>query len=212
MKLVVVESPAKCSKIAGFLGPDYKVLASMGHIRALEEGLDAIGLDRDFEPKFTFMKEKAKAIAALKEAAATASEVILAADDDREGEAIAYSVALLLKLPLATTKRAIFHEITKTAVCNAISKPRFLDMDRVYAQQARAMLDMMIGFTISPLLWKHVARGLSAGRCQTPALRFVIDREDEVAGHSAETSWIVRGTWIAGSNQFEAALNEELGD
>ena len=212
MKLVVVESPAKCSKIAGFLGPDYKVLASMGHIRALDEGLDAIGLDRDFEPKFTFMKEKAKAIAALKEAAVGCAEVILAADDDREGEAIAYSVALLLKLPLATTKRAIFHEITKTAVCNAVAKPRTLDMDRVYAQQARAMLDMMIGFTISPLLWKHVARGLSAGRCQTPALRFVIDREDEVAGHAAETSWIVRGSWITGSNLFEASLNEEIGD
>ncbi len=187
----------------------------MGHIRTLEEGLDAIGLDRDFEPKFTFMKEKAKAIAALKEAAAASSEVILAADDDREGEAIAYSVALLLKLPLKTTKRAIFHEITKTAVCKAISEPRFLDMDRVYAQQARAMLDMMIGFTISPLLWKHVARGLSAGRCQTPALRFVVDREDEVAGHSAETSWIVRGSWTSdpkGQALLEATLNEEIGD
>lgn len=212
MKLVVVESPAKCSKIAGFLGPDYKVLASMGHIRALDEGLDAIGIERDFEPKFVFMKEKAKAISALKEAASSASEVILAADDDREGEAIAYSVALLLKLPLATTKRAIFHEITKTAVCNAVANPRFLDMDRVFAQQARAMLDMMIGFTISPLLWKHVARGLSAGRCQTPALRFVVDREDEVAGHSAETSWIVRGSWASGTNVFEGSLNEELGD
>lgn len=214
MKLVVVESPAKCSKIAGFLGADYKVLASMGHIRTLEEGLDAIGLDRDFEPKFTFMTEKAKAIAALKEAAAEASEVILAADDDREGEAIAYSVALLLKLPLKTTKRAIFHEITKTAVCKAVAEPRLLDMDRVYAQQARAMLDMMIGFTISPLLWKHVARGLSAGRCQTPALRFVVDREDEVAAHSAETSWIVRGSWSTGSKgaTLDATLNEEIGD
>ncbi len=187
----------------------------MGHMRTLEEGLDAIGLDRDFEPKFTFMKEKAKAIAALKEAAAASSEVILAADDDREGEAIAYSVALLLKLPLKTTKRAIFHEITKTAVCKAVAEPRFLDMDRVYAQQARAMLDMMIGFTISPLLWKHVARGLSAGRCQTPALRFVVDREDEVAGHSAETSWIVRGSWTSdpkGQALLEATLNEEIGD
>lgn len=214
MKLVVVESPAKCSKIAGFLGADYKVLASMGHIRSLEEGLDAIGLDRDFEPKFTFMKEKAKAIAALKEAASAASEVILAADDDREGEAIAYSVALLLKLSLKTTKRAIFHEITKTAVCKAVAEPRFLDLNRVYAQQARAMLDMMIGFTISPLLWKHVARGLSAGRCQTPALRFVVDREDEVATHSAETSWIVRGSWSTGPKgaALDATLNEEIGD
>lgn len=211
-KLVIVESPAKCSKIASFLGADYKVIASMGHIRALDETLDSIGIDRDFEPRFIFMKEKSKAIAALKDAAAGVSEVYLAADDDREGEAIAYSVALLLKLPLKTTKRAIFHEITKEAVCRAVAQPRTLDMNRVYAQQARAMLDMMIGFTISPLLWKHVARGLSAGRCQTPALRFVVEREDQVAGHTAETSWIVKGSWLASGKSFEANLTDELAD
>lgn len=211
-KLVIVESPAKCSKIASFLGSDYKVIASMGHIRALDETLDSIGIDRDFEPRFVFMKEKAKAIAALKDAAAGVSEVYLAADDDREGEAIAYSVALLLKLPLKTTKRAIFHEITKEAVCRAVAEPRTLDMNRVYAQQARAMLDMMIGFTISPLLWKHVARGLSAGRCQTPALRFVVEREDEVAAHTAETSWIVKGMWATSKGPIAATLTEELAD
>jgi len=211
-KLVIVESPAKCSKIASFLGADYKVIASMGHIRALDETLDSIGIDRDFEPRFVFMKEKAKAIAALKEAAAGVSEVYLAADDDREGEAIAYSVALLLKLPLKTTKRAIFHEITKEAVCRAVATPRILDMNRIYAQQARAMLDMMIGFTISPLLWKHVARGLSAGRCQTPALRFVVEREDEVAAHTAETSWIVKGMWATPKGPVIATLTEELAD
>jgi len=212
-KLVIVESPAKCSKIASFLGSDYKVIASMGHIRTLDETLDSIGIDRDFEPRFVFMKEKSKAIATLKDAAAGVSEVYLAADDDREGEAIAYSVALLLKLPLKTTKRAIFHEITKEAVCRAVAQPRTLDMNRVFAQQARAMLDMMIGFTISPLLWKHVARGLSAGRCQTPALRFVVEREDQVAGHTAETSWIVKGSWLtAGKQTFEASLSEELAD
>lgn len=211
-KLVIVESPAKCSKIASFLGSDYKVIASMGHIRALDETLDSIGIDRDFEPRFVFMKEKVKAIAALKDAAAGVSEVYLAADDDREGEAIAYSVALLLKLPLKTTKRAIFHEITKEAVCRAVAEPRTLDMNRVYAQQARAMLDMMIGFTISPLLWKHVARGLSAGRCQTPALRFVVEREDEVAAHTAETSWIVKGMWATSKGPIAATLTEELAD
>lgn len=212
MKLVIVESPAKCSKIAGFLGPDYKVLASMGHIRALDEDLDAIGIERDFEARFVFMKDKAKAINALKAAAQEASEVILAADDDREGEAIAYSVALLLKLPITSTKRAVFHEITKKAVCQAVANPRILDMNRVNAQQARAILDMMIGFTISPLLWKHVARGLSAGRCQTPALRFVCDREAEIGRFAAQTSWIVKGTWTAAGTKapaFVATLTDE---
>ncbi len=214
MKLVIVESPAKCGKIAGFLGPDYRVLASMGHIRALDEDLDAIGIDRDFEARFVFMKDKAKAINALKAAAQEASEVILAADDDREGEAIAYSVALLLKLPIATTKRAVFHEITKKAVCQAVAQPRLLDMNRVNAQQSRAILDMMIGFTISPLLWKHVARGLSAGRCQTPALRFVCDREAEIGRFAAQTSWIVKGNWKAdkGAQAFVASLTDELED
>ncbi len=213
MKLIVVESPAKTAKIASFLGAGYKVLASFGHIRALEETLDAVGLDNDFTPKYTFLKEKGKAIAALKAAAAEANEVILASDDDREGEAIAYSIAALLRLPATTTKRAVFHEITKTAVTAAIANPRVIDMNRVYAQQSRAMLDMMVGFTISPLLWKHVGPGLSAGRCQTPALRFVCDREAEIEGHATESSWAMTGTWHAAHpTTFPAALIDELAD
>ena len=132
----------------------------MGHIRALEEDLKSIGLENDFEPSFQFLKEKSKAIAQLKDAAATAERVYLAADDDREGEAIAYSVALLLKLPIDSTPRAVFHEITEKAVKDAIQNPRRIDMHRVYAQQCRAMLDLMVGFTISPLLWNHVGRAL----------------------------------------------------
>jgi DNA topoisomerase-1 len=213
MKLVIVESPAKTAKIASFLGAGYKVLASFGHIRALEESLSAIGLDDDFTPRYTFLKEKGRAIDSLKAAAREATEVILAADDDREGEAIAYSVATLLRLPPATTKRAVFHEITKTAVCAAIANPRVIDMNRVYAQQSRAMLDMMVGFTISPLLWKHVARGLSAGRCQTPALRFVCDREAEIENHAVESSWSLTGVWQAQHpTTFPAALIDELED
>jgi DNA topoisomerase-1 len=211
--LVIVESPAKCGKIAGFLGPGYKVIASMGHIRALEQTLDAVGIERDFEPKFEFMtKEKSRAIAAIKEAAAQAQEVILAADDDREGEAIAYSVAALLRLNPRTTKRAVFHEITKGAVTRAISNPRLIDMDKVMAQQARAQLDMLIGFTISPLLWRHVARGLSAGRCQTPALRFVVDRENEIAAHVGSIGWVITGKWNAKGASIDAALMDELED
>ncbi len=214
MKLVVVESPAKCGKIASFLGAGYKVIASMGHIRALEETIDAVGIDRDFTPTYTFLKEKAKTLAALKAAAADADQVILAADDDREGEAIAYSVCALLKLPPATTPRAVFHEITAQAVRAAITAPRTLDMARVNAQQARAMLDMMIGFTVSPLLWKYVAPGLSAGRCQTPALRFVVEREREIEGHTVESSWKVGGDWqtAAGTVPFPATLDDSLMD
>ena len=213
-KLVIVESPAKCGKIAGFLGADYKVVATFGHIRALDEDLDAVGLDRDFDPHYRFLtKEKAKAINAIKDAAKGCTQIFLAADDDREGEAIAYSACLLLKLNPATTARAVFREITRDAVCGAIAKPRLLDMSKVFAQQSRAVLDMMVGFTISPLLWKHVGSGLSAGRCQTPALRLVWEREEEIRNFRAESSWGIKGTWFSGSSSpFDASLTDDLED
>ena len=209
MNLVIVESPAKCQKIQGFLGTGWKVVASMGHILALEEDLTAVGLENDFEPRFQFMKDKAKAIAQLKEAAQGVTKVYLAADDDREGEAIAYSVALLLKLPVTTTARAVFHEITEKAVKDAVAKPRTLDMNRVYAQQARAVLDMMIGYTISPLLWKHIAHALSAGRCQTPALRLVVDKEREITNFKVSSSWRIKGQWSALTAQMSEDLEDE---
>jgi len=213
-KLVIVESPAKCGKIAGFLGADYKVVATFGHIRALDEDLDAVGLDRDFDPRYRFLtKEKAKAINAIKDAAKGCTQIFLAADDDREGEAIAYSACLLLKMNPATTARAVFREITHDAVCGAIAKPRLLDMSKVFAQQSRAVLDMMVGFTISPLLWKHVGSGLSAGRCQTPALRLVWEREEEIRNFRAESSWGIKGTWFGGSSSpFDASLTDDLED
>jgi DNA topoisomerase-1 len=211
--LVIVESPAKCQKIQGFLGPGWRVIASMGHIRSLEETLDAIGLDRDFEPKYQFLKEKAKAIKQLKEAAADATTVYLASDDDREGEAISYAVCLLLKLNPKTTKRAVFHEITKKAVTNAVENPRYLDMNRVNAQQSRAILDMMIGFTMSPLLWRYVAPSLSAGRCQTPALRLVVEREDLINNFKASSSWQLSANWKSqDSFKFSARMDDELED
>ena len=210
--LVIVESPAKCKKIRGFLGEGFEVLATMGHIRALEEDLDAVGLDRDFEPKFRFLSEKSKATKPILEAAKRADTIYLAADDDREGEAIAYSVACLLKRDPTTMPRAVFHEITAKAVRNAIQNPRRIDMNRVFAQQARAVLDMMVGFTISPLLWKHVARALSAGRCQTPALRLVYDREQEIKAHTTETSWALTGEFQHASFLFPAKMLDELDD
>ena len=210
--LFVVESPAKCSKIQGFLGPGWKVIATMGHIRALQEELDAIGIDRGFEAKFEFQKEKSKAIKNLEEAAANARQVYLASDDDREGEAISYSVALLLKLDIATNPRCVFHEITQPAIKAAVANPRTIDMNRVNAQQARSILDMMVGFTISPLLWKYVGHALSAGRCQTPALRLLVDREREIQGFKGETTWRLRGTWTINGLETPAYVVEDLED
>jgi len=220
MRLIIVESPAKCSKIQGFLGLGYKVIASMGHIRGLVPDLDSVGIQKNFEPTYEFSKEKSKAIANLKSMAKEAESVILCADDDREGEAIAYSVAVLLKLNPLTNPRAAFREITKNAVCDAILRPRTIDMNRVNSQQARAMLDMMVGFTISPLLWKHVGGGtaLSAGRCQTPALRLVCEREQGIEAFKSESSWVLSGTFvvkgqITGKNSmWPATMLEELGD
>ena len=194
MKLVIVESPAKCSKIQGFLGPGYMVQATMGHIRALEESLDSVGIDRNWEPKYADLAVKKDAITKLKNAAKGA-EVILATDDDREGEGIAWHVATLLKLNPATTPRIVFHEITKPAILAAAANPRRLDMNKVAAQQARAMLDLLVGFTISKVLWNRVAPKLSAGRCQTPALRLVVERDLQVDTHRPEASWRLSGLW-----------------
>lgn len=214
VNLVIVESPAKCSKIQGFLGPGWVVQATYGHIRALQEDLNAIGLDRDFEPTYAFLKEKAKSISNLKEAAKKADTIYLASDDDREGEAIAFSVAALLGLNVATTPRAVFHEITATAVRQAVANPRRIDMNRVNAQQARSVLDMMVGFTISPLLWSYVGPALSAGRCQTPALRLLCEREEQITKFSAETVWKLKGDWQTQSHGFgfPGVLKDELED
>lgn len=210
--VLIVESPAKCSKIQGFLGPGWKVIATMGHIRTLDDTLEAVGLERDFDAKYTFIKEKAKAIQQIKDATKGAS-VFLASDDDREGEAISYSVAVLLGLDIATTPRIVFHEITKEAITNAIRNPKRISMSRVNAQQARAILDKMVGYTISPLLWKFVGQGLSAGRCQTPALRLVVEREDAIRDFKSETTWSVKGVWKTKAGvDFSAALDTALED
>jgi DNA topoisomerase-1 len=211
-KVVIVESPAKCQKIQGFLGSGWVVIATMGHIRALEQDLDAIGLNRDFEAKYEFIKEKAKAIKQLKECASNADEIYLASDDDREGEGISYAVCVLLKLNPNTALRSVFHEITEKAVKYAVEHPRHLDMNRVHAQQARAILDMMIGFTMSPLLWRYVAQSLSAGRCQTPALRLVVEREDQIQSFTSSMSWKLTAQWKHHDFQFLSTMEDELED
>jgi DNA topoisomerase-1 len=195
MKLLIVESPAKCKKIQGFLGTGWRVQATMGHIRALKEELEAIGFRTSWTPTYEAIASKRDAIANLRKAAAGA-EVYLGSDDDREGEAIAWHTCCLLGLDPATTPRVVFHEITEPAIKAAVAAPRTIDMNKFNAQQARAMLDMLIGFTLSPCLWRGVGfkPGLSAGRCQTPALRIIYDRDIEIEKHAAKNTWRITAT------------------
>jgi DNA topoisomerase-1 len=193
-KLVIVESPAKCSKIAGYLGDGWNVMASMGHIRGLDESLEALKIGT-WDPTYVDLPAKKETISKLKAAARKAAEVWIATDDDREGEGIAWHVCTVLGLPVATTKRIVFHEITKTAILAAAAAPTTINLPKFYSQQTRSMLDMLIGFTISKVLWTRVPSAKSAGRCQTPALRLVLDRDQEVESHTATSSWQLQGTF-----------------
>jgi DNA topoisomerase-1 len=178
--LVIVESPAKCKKIESYLGPGYKVIASFGHLRNIS-GLEAIDIENNFQTKYSIIQEdlKLKQIEKIRSEISKSSEVIIATDDDREGEAIGWHICDLFGLPIATTKRIIFHEITEHAIQCAIYHPKIINMDLVQAQQSRQILDLLVGFTISPILWNCVSKthdsSLSAGRCQTPALRLIYD-------------------------------------
>ena len=209
MNLLIIESPGKEKTIQGFLGAEWRVIASMGHIRGLSHDLNF--LKRDFEPTYEFLKEKSNAITALKDAAKGAKEIYLAADRDFEGEQIAYSVKILLKLPLSV-KRITFTEITEKAIRHAIANPGTIDMNRVHTQQARSMLDLLIGFTMSPLLWKHVAPSLSAGRCQIPSIRLVVEREDAILQFKTESSWALSGVWEHEGFTFNATMDDDLED
>ncbi len=181
MILVIVESPAKCKKIESYLGPGYKCIASFGHIREIANGLKSIDVKNNYDVVFKTIAKKGKYIKPLREAIKKATEVVLATDDDREGEAIAWHICKTFNLPIKSTKRIIFHEITKPAIKNAIANPIRINMNTVNAQLARQVLDLLVGFTISPILWKHISRNtqgsLSAGRCQTPALRLVYEQQ-----------------------------------
>lgn len=203
LKLLIVESPAKCKKIAGFLGTGWRVQATMGHIRALKEDLDAIGFRKTWRPTYENIAAKREAIANLRKAA-TGAQVYLGADDDREGEAIAWHTCQILGLDPATTPRVVFHEITEPALKAAVAAPRTIDMNKFNAQQARTMLDMLIGFTLSPCLWRGVGfkPGLSAGRCQTPALRIIYDRDAAIEAHAVATSWRIEATTPTGEDSL----------
>lgn len=193
--LIIVESPAKCQKIEGYLGKDkYTCLASFGHIREIEDGLKSIDVENDFKTKFAIMSSKQAQVAKLRAAIANATEVILATDDDREGEAIAWHLCQVFNLSISTTKRIIFHEITEPALKAAVAAPRRIDMSLVFAQQARQILDLIVGYKISPVLWTYVAHtNLSAGRCQTPALRLIYDNYKEIEASTATMVYSVSG-------------------
>jgi DNA topoisomerase-1 len=193
--LIIVESPAKCQKIEGYLGKDkYMCLASFGHIREIADGLKSIDVDHDFAIKFAIMSSKYTQVAKLRAAIADADEVILATDDDREGEAIAWHLCQVFNLSVTTTKRIIFHEITEPALKAAVAAPRTIDMSLVLAQQARQVLDLIVGYKISPVLWTYVAHtNLSAGRCQTPALRLIYENYKEIEASTATMVYAVSG-------------------
>ena len=180
--LIIVESPAKCKKIENYLGPPYKCIASFGHIRQFSNGLKSINKKENYKPTYKLIPTKSRYIENLRDKIRRADEIILATDDDREGEAISWHICDAFNLSLTTTKRIIFHEITKTAIVNAVKNPSRLDINKVNAQKSRQILDLMVGFTLSPLLWKQISRssGLSAGRCQTPALRIVYENQKEI--------------------------------
>ena len=187
--LVIVESPAKVKTIKKFLGANYEVMASNGHVRDLPKSQLGFSPEDDFEPKYITIRGKGDILAALRKEVKKAEKIYLATDPDREGEAISWHLYYALKLEGKKVYRITFNEITKTAVKDALKNPREIDMDLVDAQQARRVLDRMVGYRISPVLWAKVKRGLSAGRVQSAALRIICEREEEISAFIPEEYW-----------------------
>ncbi|MED4238691.1 type I DNA topoisomerase [Priestia megaterium] len=209
--LVIVESPAKAKTIERYLGKKYKVKASMGHVRDLPKSQMGIDIEQDYNPKYITIRGKGPVLKELKTAAKKAKKIYLAADPDREGEAIAWHLAHSLDVDIASDCRVVFNEITKEAIKESFKHPRAINMDLVDAQQARRILDRLVGYNISPLLWKKVKKGLSAGRVQSIAVRLIIDREKEIAKFIPEEYWTVKATFQKGNDQFEGQLIEYQG-
>jgi len=204
--LVIVESPAKAKTIEKFLGKDFRVVSSFGHIRDLAKKNLGIDIDNNFAPDYEVPKEKAKVVAELRKAASESKNIWIASDEDREGEAIAWHLASVLKLDLLTTKRIVFHEITKEAIENAIETPRLIDMNLVNSQQARRILDRIVGFEISPVLWKKVQPALSAGRVQSVAVRLIVEREREIISFESESAFRITAMFLIDSTKGENAV------
>ncbi|MDO4319342.1 MAG: type I DNA topoisomerase [Bacteroidales bacterium] len=206
--LVIVESPAKAKTIEKFLGPDFKVMSSYGHIRDLKSKSFSIDVEHDFAPVYEIPEDKTEVVTALRKAASEAETVWLASDEDREGEAIAWHLAEVLGLDPHTTRRIVFHEITKKAIVNALANPRTIDLNRVDAQQARRVLDRIVGFELSPVLWRKIKPALSAGRVQSVAVRLIVEREREIKDFVSEPYYRVAATFATASGDN---LRAELG-
>ncbi|MBQ2182975.1 MAG: type I DNA topoisomerase, partial [Bacteroidaceae bacterium] len=207
--LVIVESPAKAKTLEKFLGEDYKVLSSYGHIRDLKKNEFSVDLN-NFTPQYEIPEEKTALVKTLKTAANKADTVWLASDEDREGEAISWHLAQVLGLNVKQTKRIVFHEITKDAILDAIKKPRHIDINLVNAQQARRVLDRIVGFKLSPVLWRKVKPALSAGRVQSVAVRLIVEREREVENFKSESSYKVTAVFLADKAELKAEFNQRF--
>ena len=210
--LVIVESPAKAKTIEKYLGKDYTVRSSFGHIRDLPKKGLSIDKNDEFKPTYEISPDKKKVVAELKSLVKKSDEVWLATDEDREGEAIAWHLCMALGLDPKKTKRIVFHEITKPAILAAIASPRTVDLHLVDAQQARRVLDRLVGYELSPVLWKKVRAGLSAGRVQSVAVRIIVERERAIQAHQASSSYRVIATFLKDSQNFEGELNIKLAD
>ncbi len=209
--LVIVESPAKAKTIEKFLGKDYRVMSSYGHIRDLKKKTFSIDVDNDFNPIYEIPDDKTSLVSELRKAAKGAETVWLASDEDREGEAIAWHLYEVLGLKPENTRRIVFHEITKNAIINAIAHPRAIDLARVDAQQARRVLDRIVGFELSPVLWKRLKPALSAGRVQSVAVRLIVDREKEIRAFESEPYFRVTAEFaVAGGTSLKAELHRRL--
>ena len=208
--IVVVESPAKAKTIEKYLGKDYKVLASYGHVRDLVPKEGAVDTEHGFTMKYEVIERNEKHIDAIAKALQKAEVLLLATDPDREGEAISWHLHEILKerglLNGKKVHRVVFNEITKAAIQDAVDNPRELSSDLVNAQQARRALDFLVGFNLSPLLWKKVRQGLSAGRVQSPALRMIVEREEEIEAFNRKEYWSIEGDVVAGTSAFTSRL------
>ena len=208
--LVIVESPAKAKTIEKFLGKDFVVKSSFGHIRDLSKKDLGVNLDKDYEPVYEIPSDKRKVVEELSSLAKKTKTVWLASDEDREGEAIAWHLAEVLGLPIDQTKRIVFHEITKPAILAAIESPRTIDMNLVNAQQARRVLDRLVGFELSPLLWKKVRPQLSAGRVQSVAVRLLVEREREIIAFRSTPYYRVVAQFYAAADPDKTLFKAEL--
>ena len=210
--LVIVESPAKAKTLEGYLGKDYKVLASFGHVRDLEAKDGAVDPDNDFAMRYAPVEKNQAQVDKIIKALKKSDQLLLATDQDREGEAISWHLYEMLKgqglLKDKTVARIVFNQITKKAILDAVANPRELEQTLIDAQQARRALDFLVGFKLSPLLWKKIRTGLSAGRVQSPALRMIVEREQEIEAFKSKEYWSIHGDFSADKSTINAKLDQ----